>query len=79
MGTMIQAYKLDEDDYRAAQFSNHPVEVKGNNDLLSLTQPDVIREIHAQYLAAGTDIIETNTFNATCISLADYQMEPQAT
>lgn len=77
MGTMIQGYNLDEEKYRAAQFSSHPVEVKGNNDLLSLTQPDIIREIHAQYLAAGADIIETNTFNATAISMADYQMELQ--
>ena len=77
MGTMIQQYNLDESDYRATQFNQHPTNVKGNNDLLSLTQPDIITEIHRQYLAAGADIIETNTFNATRISMADYAMELQ--
>lgn len=75
MGTMIQQYPLGEKDYRAAQFSQHPTDVKGNNDLLSLTQPEIIQEIHSHYLAAGADIIETNTFNANSISMADYQME----
>ena len=75
MGTMIQRYGLTEADYRGERFADHPVEVKGNNDLLVLTRPDVIREIHAAYLEAGADIIETNTFNATAISMADYRME----
>ncbi|MCF6241216.1 MAG: methionine synthase, partial [Bacteroidales bacterium] len=78
MGTMIQNYKLTEKDFRAERFKNHPVELKGNNDLLSITRPDVIKAIHEEYLNAGADIIETNTFNATSISLADYQMEDLA-
>ena len=75
MGTMIQRYKLSEEDYRGERFRNHPCDLKGNNDLLSLTRPDVIAEIHKAYLEAGSDIIETNTFNATTISQADYQAE----
>lgn len=75
MGTMIQRYKLNEEDYRGELFRAHPCDLKGNNDLLSLTRPDVIREIHEAYLEAGSDIIETNTFNATSISQADYQTE----
>ncbi|MFT4048138.1 MAG: homocysteine S-methyltransferase family protein, partial [Solimonas sp.] len=75
MGTMIQGYKLEERDYRGERFAGWPRDLKGNNDLLVLTQPDVIREIHAQYLAAGADIIETNTFNAQRISMVDYGME----
>ena len=75
MGTMIQRHKLQENDYRGERFKNFPHDVKGNNDLLSLTQPDIIREIHKQYLEAGADIIETNTFNAQRISMADYHME----
>jgi 5-methyltetrahydrofolate--homocysteine methyltransferase len=75
MGTMIQRYKLEEADYRGELFQGHPCNLKGNNDLLSLTRPDVIREIHEAYLEAGSDIIETNTFNATSISQADYQLE----
>ncbi len=75
MGTMIQRYGLEESDYRGERFADHPVEVKGNNDLLVLTRPDVIRDIHTAYLEAGADIIETNTFNATSISMADYRME----
>jgi len=74
MGTMIQSYGLGEEDYRGARFSDWPVPLKGNNDLLNLTQPQVIYEIHQAYLRAGADIIETNTFNAQAISLADYQM-----
>lgn len=74
MGTMIQTYRLSEQDYRGQQFKNHPCDLKGNNDLLSLTQPQVISEIHAAYLQAGADIIETNTFNANGISQNDYQM-----
>ncbi len=75
MGTMIQRHKLGEADYRGQRFANHHKDVKGNNDLLVLTQPGIIADIHAQYLAAGADIIETNTFNAQRISLADYGME----
>ena len=78
MGTMIQAHNLQEADYRGDRFLNHPKDIKGNNDLLSLTRPDVIRSIHAEYLQAGADIIETNTFNAQAISLADYGMEDLA-
>jgi 5-methyltetrahydrofolate--homocysteine methyltransferase len=76
MGTMVQRYKLAEADYRGARFANHPSDLKGNNDLLCLTKPEVIEEIHAGYLAAGADIIETNTFNAQTISQADYGLEP---
>jgi len=74
MGTMIQRYKLTEKDYRGERFADWKSLVKGNNDLLILTQPDIIRSIHAEYLAAGADIIETNTFNAQQISMADYGM-----
>jgi len=75
MGTMIQEYHLDETDFRGRRFADHPHPLRGNNDLLSLTQPDVLRDIHRAYLAAGADIIETNTFNATSISQADYGTE----
>lgn len=75
MGTMIQRYGLKEADYRGERFRGHPGDLQGNNDLLSLTRPEVIREIHVAYLEAGADIIETNTFNANAISQADYQME----
>ena len=75
MGTMIQNYKLSEEDFRGEQFKDYPSDLKGNNDLLNLTQPDIIRAIHKEYLDAGADIIETNTFNANAISMADYQME----
>src|SRR5205823_3738851 len=71
-----QRYKLGEADYRGGQFANHPSDLKGNNDLLCLTKPEVIEEIHTQYLEAGADIIETNTFNAQTISQADYGLEP---
>ena len=74
-GTMIQRYKLDEAKYRGERFKNFPHDLKGNNDLLSLTQPDIIKAIHNEYLEAGADIIETNTFNSTSISMADYHME----
>lgn len=74
MGTMIQSYRLQESDYRGKRFSDFSRDLKGNNDLLSLTQPDIIREIHTKYLQAGADFIETNTFNSTAISLADYDM-----
>jgi 5-methyltetrahydrofolate--homocysteine methyltransferase len=75
MGTMIQRHKLEEADYRGQRFQDYPSELKGNNDLLSITQPDIIRGIHRAFLEAGADIIETNTFNSTSISMADYQME----
>jgi len=75
MGTMVQRYKLDEAAYRGERFKDWPSDVKGNNDLLCLTQPQVIREIHGQYIAAGADIIETNTFSATTIAMADYGMQ----
>src|SRR5215470_401702 len=74
MGTMIQALKLDESAYRG-QFKGHPADLRGNNDLLNLTQPEIIRSIHNQYLEAGADIIETNTFNSNAISMSDYKME----
>ena len=74
---MIQRYKLDEDDFRSNEFQlkTHKHPLKGNNDLLSITRPEIIGEIHRQYLEAGADIIETNTFNAQCISQADYGLE----
>ncbi|MBX7221376.1 MAG: methionine synthase [Blastocatellia bacterium] len=75
MGTMIQSYKLQEADYRGSQFADHPTDLKGCNDLLSITQPHIIEEIHTAYLEAGADIIETNTFNATSISMEDYQLQ----
>ena len=75
MGTMIQAHKFNEADYRGERFKDWHQDVAGNNDLLSLTQAEVIRNIHRVYLEAGADIIETNTFNSTSISLADYGME----
>ena len=76
MGTMIQAHRLDEAGYRGARFRDHPVDVKGANDLLALTRPDIVAEIHRRYLEAGADIIETNTFNANAVSMADYRLEP---
>jgi 5-methyltetrahydrofolate--homocysteine methyltransferase len=75
MGTMIQQHRLEEADYRGSEFANWPCDVKGNNDLLVLSQPDLIADIHRQYLLAGADIVETNSFNATRIAMADYQME----
>jgi 5-methyltetrahydrofolate--homocysteine methyltransferase len=74
MGTMIQALKLDEAGYRG-QFKDHPADLKGNNDLLNLTQPEIIANIHSQYFEAGADIVETNTFNSNAISMSDYKME----
>lgn len=74
MGTMIQRHKLTEADYRGARFADWPSDLKGNNDLLSITQPEIIKNIHLQYLEAGADIIETNTFNAQAVSMADYNM-----
>ncbi|MEY4028725.1 homocysteine S-methyltransferase family protein [uncultured Limnohabitans sp.] len=75
MGTMIQRFKLTEADYRGERFKDFPKDVKGNNELLSLTRPDVIRDIHEGYLAAGADLIETNTFGATTVAQADYDMQ----
>ncbi len=78
MGTMIQRYKLTEAEYRGTRFADWASDLRGNNDLLTLTKPEVIREIHGQYLDAGADILETNTFNSTTISMADYHMESLA-
>lgn len=75
MGTSIQSYGLSEQDYRGDRFKNHPHDLMGNNDLLSITRPDLIREIHRDFLTAGADIIETNTFNSTSISQADYNTQ----
>ena len=76
MGSMIQTFKLTEADFRGTRFASHPHDLQGNNDLLSFTRPDVIERIHGDYFAAGADLIETNTFNATAISQADYHLEP---
>lgn len=78
MGTMIQRYELSEDDFRAERFKNHPHDLRGNNDLLSITQPQIIKEIHNKYLEAGADIIETNTFSSTWIAQQDYKLEKLA-
>jgi 5-methyltetrahydrofolate--homocysteine methyltransferase len=78
MGTMIQRHRLEEQDYRGVRFKNWHTDVKGNNDLLCLTQPDIIKGIHKKYLEAGANIIETNTFNSQTISLADYDMQSLA-
>ena len=78
MGTMIQRYKLSEEDYRGERFKAWPSDLKGNNDLLCLTQPQIIKSIHKEYLQAGADILETNTFNSQRVSLADYGMESLA-
>lgn len=78
MGTMIQRHKLQEEDYRGERFRDYHLDLKGNNDLLCLTRPDIIKEIHKQYLAAGAQIIETNTFNAQAVSMADYDMQSLA-
>jgi 5-methyltetrahydrofolate--homocysteine methyltransferase len=78
MGTMIQRYALSEEDFRGERFNDHPHLLKGNNDLLSITRPDIIKTIHRQYLEAGADIIETNTFSSTSIAQADYRLEALA-
>ncbi len=75
MGTMIQRHKLEEEDFRKGWFEDHESPLKGNNDLLSLTRPEIIKEIHAQYFVAGADIVETNTFSGTTIAQADYSLE----
>lgn len=75
MGTMLQAYKFTEEDFRGDRFKDYPTSLQGNNDLLTLTQPEAIKTIHAKYFEAGADIVETNTFSGTTIAMADYQME----
>jgi 5-methyltetrahydrofolate--homocysteine methyltransferase len=79
MGSMIQTYKLEEADFRGEKFKSHPHDLKGNNDLLSLTKPSVVEEIHSQYFAAGADMVETNTFSSTSIGQADYKLESVVT
>src|SRR5688572_11391645 len=76
MGSMIQTFNLTEADLRGGRFKPHPHDLKGNNDLLALTRPDVIDQIHSDYFAAGADMVESNTFNSTSISQADYHLEP---
>ena len=78
MGSLLQTYRLTEADFRGEQFADHPSELKGYNDLLSITQPNIVREIHANYCSAGADIIETNTFTSTSVSMADYQLQDLA-
>jgi len=75
MGTMLQSYRFDEADYRGERFKDYPIPLKGNNDLLSLTQPQAIEDIHSRYFAAGADMVETNTFSGTAIAMADYHMQ----
>ena len=75
MGTMLQAYKFEEEDFRAERFKDHPSPLKGNNDLLSITQPKAIKAVHRKYFEVGADIVETNTFSSTSIGMADYAME----
>ena len=78
MGTMIQQYKLDENDFRDASLKEHPIDLKGNNEMLNITQPQIIEEIHAKYLSAGADVIETNTFGATSIAQSEYGLSDRA-
>ncbi|WP_372760523.1 homocysteine S-methyltransferase family protein, partial [Litorivivens sp.] len=75
MGSLIQSYKLEEPDYRGERFADFHIDIKGNNDLLSITRPDVIKEIHQAYLDSGADIIGTNTFNSTQVAQGDYEMQ----
>ena len=75
MGTMLQAYQFSEEDFRGTQFKDWPLSVKGNNDMLSITQPDAIKAVHRSYFEAGADIVETNTFSSTTIAMGDYEME----
>src|SRR5258707_12896882 len=75
MGTMVQRFRLQEEDYRGDRLRDHPISLKNNNDVLNLTQPQIIEQIHREYLAAGADIIETNTFNATAISQEDFGLQ----
>jgi len=79
MGSMIQTFKLEEPDFRGERFKSHPHDLQGNNDLLSITRPDIIEDIHGQYFAAGADLVETNTFSSTSIAQADYKLEPLVT
>ena len=79
MGTMIQRHRLSEADYRGERFRDHAFSLKGNNELLQITRPDVVRSIHEAYLKAGADIVETNTFGATSVAQADYGLEGQRT
>ena len=76
MGTMLQAYKFNEADFRGDRFTDHPCSLQGNNDMLSLTQPEAIKTIHRKYFEVGADIVETNTFSSTSIGMGDYEMEP---
>ena len=76
MGTQIQTYGLDESAFRGARFANHPRDLNGASDVLAITNPQVLDDVHRKYLAAGADIIETNTFNAQAISFADYDLQP---
>ena len=78
MGSLLQTYRLTEADFRGEQFADHPCDLKGYNDLLSITQPNIVKEIHANYCSAGADIIETNTFTSTSVSMADYQLQDVA-
>jgi 5-methyltetrahydrofolate--homocysteine methyltransferase len=78
MGTMVQRHALEEADFRGDRFAEHSGDLKGNNDLLSMTRPEIIRGIHTEFLEAGSDIIETNTFSATRIGMADYSLEEVA-
>src|SRR6185503_20918870 len=78
MGTMIQGYELDEAGFRGTEFAGHPRDLKGDNDLLNLTRPDIVEAIHRRYLEAGADIVETNTFNSTSIAQADYGLQARA-
>ena len=75
MGTMLQAYKFTEADFRGDRFTDHPCSLQGNNDMLSLTQPEAIKTIHRKYFEVGADIVETNTFSSTSIGMGDYEME----
>ena len=79
MGTMLQAYKFTEEDFRGERFKDHPSPLKGNNDLLSITQPEAVKEVHRKYYLAGADIVQTNTFSGTTVAMADYQMEDLVT
>ena len=75
MGTMLQSYGLDDEDFRGERFAVHPCDLKGNNDILCLTRPDIVDAVHRAYFEAGADMVETNTFNSTAISQADYQTQ----
>ena len=75
MGTMIQKYGLTEADFRGDRFQSHPLDLRGNNDILCLTRPDVVKEVHSAYFAAGADMVETNTFASTSVGQADYSLE----